>query len=210
MLATSHATAATLTRDFGVPAEKIAIAVPGTDPGPPARGGHRPPRLVAVGSLVPRKGHDVLIAALDRIRALPWSCRIAGSPHLAPEWAGGLAAEVRRLGLSGRIALLGACADARGLMAQSDIFVLPSRYEGYGMVFAEALAQGLPVVACRAGAVPDVVPETAGMLVPPDDPAALAAALGRLLGDDALRSRYAAGARAGSRSRPARWRARKG
>jgi glycosyltransferase involved in cell wall biosynthesis len=73
--------------------------------------------------------------------------------------------------------------------------VLPSFHEGYGMVFAEAMAHGMPIVAARAGAVPDTVPDSAGLLVPPGDAAALAAALRRIIGDHGLRRRLAAGAR---------------
>src|SRR5262249_56411682 len=78
----------------------------------------------------------------------------------------------------------------------SDLFVLPSRFEGYGMAFAEAIAHGLSVIGTRAGAVPDTVPADAGVLVPPDDVAALAAALRRLIEARDERRRPAAGARA--------------
>lgn len=70
------------------------------------------------------------------------------------------------------------------------------------MVFAEALAAGLPVIATRAGAVPDVVPESAGILVPADDPAALSEALRRLLTHDELRRQLQAGARSTAATLP--------
>jgi glycosyltransferase involved in cell wall biosynthesis len=73
--------------------------------------------------------------------------------------------------------------------AAADLFVLPSRYEGYGIVYAEALAHGLPIIACDVGPVPELVGEEAALFVPPDDVEALSGALDQLLGDPALRSR---------------------
>lgn len=209
VVATSRTTAALLAAEFGVAEKRMVVAPPGTDPGPPAAVGadvgHVPPRIVSVGSLIPRKGHDLLIEALARLSDRSWSCVIAGSLDLAPDWADSLAARVRELGLDGRIAFLGARSDVRRIMAESDLFVLPTRLEGYGMAFAEALSQGLPVVGTTAGAVPEVVPEQAGILVPADDPDALTAALAAMLDDPALLRRYAAGARAAGALLPS-WR----
>jgi len=84
----------------------------------------------------------------------------------------------------------------------SDIFVLASRFEGYGMALAEAIAHGLPVVSTRAGAIPDTVPAGAGLLVPPDDTTALAQALRRLIGDLPERQQLATNARAAATQLP--------
>lgn len=202
VVTTSPETARVLARDFGVAADRITAAVPGTEPGPQAKGGNTPPHLVAVGALIPRKGHDLLIEALGRIRHRDWRVTLAGSQTADSDWAARLSARVAALGFEDRIHLAGPRGDVRALMAEADVFVLPSRYEGYGMAFAEALSQGLPVVACRAGAVPDVVPDTAGLLVPVDDVVALADALEQLVVDPALRQRLAEGAQAAGRLLP--------
>jgi glycosyltransferase involved in cell wall biosynthesis len=78
--------------------------------------------------------------------------------------------------------------------ASADVFALPSFHEGYGMAYAEALAHGLPIVATTAGAIPDTVPAKAAVLVPPGDLHALRAALARVIHDETLRTRLAAGA----------------
>ena len=96
--------------------------------------------------------------------------------------------------------LTGEVANPEPLFAAADVFVLATRYEGYGMVFAEALAQGLPIVGTRAGAVPEVVPDSAGILVEIDDVAALSAALRRLIGDSDLRENFAKGAKIAART----------
>ena len=80
----------------------------------------------------------------------------------------------------------------------ADLFVLPSRFEGYGMAYAEAIAHGVPVIGTNVGAIPDTVPSGAGILIPSDDAAALAATLRRLMDDAPERERLVAGARAAS------------
>ena len=192
VIATSAATAETLRRDYGVPAERLVVAPPGTDPALPAarRGSH----ILSLGAVTPRKGHDVLVAALGRIASLPWRCTIAGSLDRAPATAMALRAQIAAAGLADRIALVGEVDDAGALYAGADLFVLASRHEGFGMAYAEALMRGLPVIGTTAGAIPSVVPQKAGALVPPDDPVALAEALARLLTDPAARDSASAAA----------------
>src|SRR6202040_2710061 len=115
----------------------------------------------------------------------------------SPATAAALDADILHHGLGERIAVLGAVTDDRlaELHANADLFVLPSRHEGYGIAFAEAIAHGLPVIGTTAGAIPDTVPDGAGILVPPDDVAALAAALRSMIADADLRERCAAAAR---------------
>ena len=85
--------------------------------------------------------------------------------------------------------------EVAALYGGADLFVLASRFEGFGMAYAEALAHGLPVIGTTAGAIPDTVPRDAGLLVPPDDVAALAAALRRLIENQDERRGLAAAAR---------------
>ena len=154
--------------------------------------------------MTPRKGHDVLVEALALVADLRWTCTIAGSLDRAPEMVVMVRERIAAHGLGDRIALIGEATDMAPLYGAADIFVLPSRYEGYGMAFAEALQQGLPVIGTATGAIPEVVPSSAGILVPPDDVAALAAALRRLMIDHAARCRLAEGAVIAAKDLP-RW-----
>lgn len=183
VIVTSHHTAAGLVANYAVPAGKIAVAVPGVDrpPGVSKQHENETPIILSIGTLTRRKGHDVLLAALARLKDLSWTCRIVGSTKLDPDVAAEIERQITDMQLEDRVALVGQVEDTRPELEQADIFALASRYEGYGMVFAEALVYGLPVVGCAAGAVPDVVPPDAGFLVPVDDPDTLAAALRRLL-----------------------------
>jgi glycosyltransferase involved in cell wall biosynthesis len=188
ILVTSSTTQKQLVETYGVPASKVTVAVPGTDPGVRARGDVAIPRIISIGSIIPRKGHDVLVLALAQIADLPWQCKIIGSRSMDGEYTIKLVRQIANCGLSDRIILAGQVDDTRSELAHSDIFALASRYEGYGMAFAEALSHGLPIVACRAGAVPEVVPDNAGLLVAPDDPLGFADALRRLLVNEDLRN----------------------
>lgn len=193
VICTSPATAARMAELFGLDRDRIVVAPPGVDPGPRSAGAGDPPLILSVGSLIPRKRHDVLIDALGRVADRRWRARIIGSAALDPDCAAALAARVAGRGLAGRVELSGARADVRAELAQADIFALASEYEGYGMAFAEAMTQGLPIVACGVGAIGDLVPAAAGALVPPGDAAAFATGLAALL-DEPERRRAAAGA----------------
>ena len=194
VVATSAFTARQLQRDYGVDPDRLSVVRPGTDPGPPRRAAGDPPLILSVGALVPRKGHDLLVAALAGLTDLAWCCRIVGPLDRDPSAAALIGQAIDAAGLGRRIALVGQVADVRAEMAHADLFVLPSRHEGYGMALAEAISQGLPIVACAAGAVPDLVPPDAGVLVPVDDVVALGAALRSLLSEPARRAAFAAGA----------------
>jgi len=158
---------------------------PGTKPALPARGPDpgEPPRFLCVATVVPRKGHDVLVEALAELRDRRWSCLCVGSLDRDPSWAAEIQRRVRAEGLEERIHFVGE-KGAEALDALYDgasLFVLPSRYEGYGMALTESLARGLPVVSTTGGAIPHTVPADAGVLVPSGDAGALAAALDELL-----------------------------
>lgn len=187
----------------GMDAGRVAVAVPGTPPAgrrPPART-DGPLRILTVGTLTPRKGHALLVEALARLRSHDWQLDCIGSLERAPATTAALRALIDRHQLGARITLHGEQPPGHLAEAyrQADLFALPSWHEGYGMVLAEALAHGLPIVATTAGAIPDTVPAAAALLVPPGDGEALHDALQRLLTDTALRERLArAAAEAGA------------
>ena len=195
VLVTSAVTRKLLIEEFATAESKITVAVPGTEQQLFADCHGNPPVLLSVAALIPRKAHDVLIAALARVVHLPWTARFVGSMDTDPAWTANLQRLAGAYGLDQRITFTGATADPRNEYAQADIFVLPSLYEGYGMVFAEALSFGLPIIAAAAGAVPEVVPESAGIIVPAGDVEALAAALETLLADPAARAKLQRGSR---------------
>ncbi|WP_282128959.1 glycosyltransferase family 4 protein [Roseobacter litoralis] len=174
-------TAQVLTREFGADPQTITVALPGFDRptrnSPPVD----PPLILSVGLLAERKGHDVLLDALSNIRDLRWSAAICGQVH-DPVVADKLTRQCRELGLCDRVTFTGELDETalRRHFEAASIFALATRYEGYGMVLSEAMLFGLPVVSCEVGAVPETVGE-AGLLTPPDDPVAFAAALRHIL-----------------------------
>jgi glycosyltransferase involved in cell wall biosynthesis len=200
VVATSQATARVLEADYGVARERISVVEPGTDRGTAVRktGETGTVALLAVGAVVPRKGYDLLIAALAQLKHLPWRLTIAGDRTRDAQTTREVEAAIDRFGVADRIEMPGSVSDERlsSLYTGADLFVLPSRFEGYGMAYAEALAHGLPVVATNTGAIPDTVWADAGVLVPPDNVQALTAALARLIEQPAERARLATAARA--------------
>lgn len=200
VVATSQATARVLEADYGVPHDRISVVEPGTHrvPSSQQRQNNDTVAMLAVGAVVPRKGYDLLIAALARLKHLRWRLTIAGDRTRDPETTREVEAAIARFGLANRVEMPGSVSDQRlsSLYATADLFVLPSRFEGYGMAYAEALAHGLPVVATNTGAIPDTVPAEAGILVPPDNVDALTAALARLIEQPTERATLAAAARA--------------
>lgn len=195
VVVTSPATKLTLEAQFGVLAEAIAVAIPGTDPAPRIRGSGQSgaPHLLTVGSLIPRKGYGFLVEALAMIASRPWTLTIAGSPDYAPATAAELREGIARAGLSERISLTGGVSTETlaQLYDEADLFVMPSLYEGYGMVLTEALARGLPIVTTSSGAGAEALPDAAALKVPPGDATALAKALARLIDAPAERRQRA-------------------
>lgn len=202
IVVTSQRTRQTLIEQFAISADKITAVLPGTDRHGFAECRGEPPVLLAVATLTQRKAHDVLIRALAQLQQLPWQARFVGGGEFDPKWTAHLRQLVHTHGLEQRIVFVGALHDLRDEYRNADVFVLPSLFEGYGMAFAEALAYGLPVVAARAGAVPSVVPTTAGILVEPGSVDALYQALHLLLTDAALRQQLQQGARAAALQLP--------
>ena len=207
VVTTSRATARLLAAEFGVPDERIHVAPPGTDPAPRARGPEEPTvAILAVGALVPRKGYADLIGALAGLRWLDWHLVIAGSPERDPAHAAEIEALIAARGLARRVHLAGEL-DANALgraYGKADFFALASHFEGYGMVFAEALARGLPVVGYEAGGVAEATATGGAILVAPGDVSALADALAGLIADGEARRALADAAWAGA-SRLPRW-----
>jgi glycosyltransferase involved in cell wall biosynthesis len=208
VITTSAFTARLLASDYDVPAERLTVVRPGNDTIKPARRTvNEEIALLAVGAVVPRKGYDLLIAALASLRDLRWRLTIVGDRTRDVETAARLESEVGRCLLKERITFTGAVSTEHlaEFYARADLFVLASRFEGYGMAFAEALAHGLPIVGTTAGAIVETVPANAGILVEPGEVPALSDALRRLITDPVLRNVLAAGARSGATALPT-WR----
>ncbi len=203
VLVPSPHTAHILARDYAVRADKITVAQPGSDKAVRQTRPGTPPLILSVGIQHPRKGHDVLLRALAQIADTDWRAVIVGSAH-DPQHALELARMVDDLKLADRVTLAGRVSDAalEGLYSEASVFALATRYEGYGMVFDEALSWGLPIVSCDTGAVAETVPAGAGILVPVDDAAALAGSLAQVLSDAPLRADMAAQARKAGQTLP--------
>jgi glycosyltransferase involved in cell wall biosynthesis len=187
---------------YSLPSDRIHVAEPGVDAAELAPGTATAGALLSVAAVVPGKGHDVLLEALTSLTGFRWQCHCVGSLERDPAFVERLRRRVLDDGMDGRVCFSGPQAEAElaRSYAAADVLVFPSRAETYGMVIAEALARGLPVVAAKVGGVPEALGRGAdgtrpGLLVPPDDPAALRDALRAWLEDADLRRRLRLAAR---------------
>jgi glycosyltransferase involved in cell wall biosynthesis len=148
--------------------------------------------IIQVSRMERWKGHTLLIEALARLRELPWVWWIVGGAQRPEELAyvARLRAAADRLDVADRVRLLGERGDVRQLLAAADIHCQANLGpEPFGITFIEALAAGLPVVTAAMGGALEIVDDSCGILVPPDDVAALAESLRRLIEDPVLRAR---------------------
>jgi glycosyltransferase involved in cell wall biosynthesis len=205
---TSRATVAAL-EPFGIHADRIHVVEPGTDPAPLARGSRSAVvHLLSVATFIPRKGHETLFRALAAVPERNWRLTCVGSLERDRSTVARLRAILSEERLEDRVVLRGEMAGDL-LAAQydgADVFVLPTQYEGYGMVVAEALARGLPVISTPTGAIAELLggapgsrpprnEPDAGLLLPPNDVSSWSMTLSRVVGDPWLRGRLAEGAR---------------
>ena len=191
VIVTSPQTKKLLVDEFGVPGGTITVAPPGAPAAPRAEGTGDPLHLLSIGSVSPRKGFVYLVEALAPLREHAWQLTIVGSLKRDPEAARALKASIAEQDLGTRIKLTGelSTASLAKLYATADVFVLPSLYEGYGMVLGEAMVRGIPVVCTTGGAAAETVPNSAAIKVPPGETGPLRDALERIITDTALRQK---------------------
>lgn len=197
VIVTSRQTARGLA-GYGVDGSRIAIVEPGTDPAALAHGSADGfVHLLCVASVIPRKGHEVLVEALVRLADTPWHLTCVGSLDRDAQTANRVRALLAQYDLSDRVTFTGDLRQPELDRAydRADVFVLPTFHEGYGMVVSEALARGLPVVSCPTGAIGELVTSQAGVLVPPGNVPELARVLREMIDNRPARERLAEGAR---------------
>jgi glycosyltransferase involved in cell wall biosynthesis len=187
---------------YRLTADRVHVAEPGVEDADLATGTAAGGALLCVAPVTFDKGHDLLLDALAATGDLSWQCVCVGSLTREPEFVEELRRRAADGGVGDRVLFPGprTGADLDRSYAAADLLVLASRSETYGMVVTEALARGLPVVAADVGGLTEALGHGAdgirpGLLVPPDDAAALAATLRAWLGDPALRRRLHRAAR---------------
>ncbi len=184
IIATSDSTAERLAADFGVTPERVKVVVPGTDDAPRSPGSVGPTcHILSIGTLVPRKGHDILLRALARLFDLDWRLTVVGSAERDPVHAQTLASLAQELGIARRVTFAGEVTGEalEALWQQADVFALATHFEGFGMVIAEALKRGVPVAVSDGGAAGKLVTEMSGAVCPVGDWINLSKALRRMI-----------------------------
>ncbi len=204
VVTTSRWTRARLLDLYTLTPALVHVAEPGVEPAELAPGTATGGALLCVAAVAPHKGHDVLVAALTTLVDLEWRCTCVGPLDRDPGFVDEVVHRANKGRIDDRVRFTGPLdlPHLDAAYAAADLLVLASRAETYGMVVAEGLAHGLPVVATGVGGVPEALGQASdgtppGLLVPADDAVALAAALRRWLVEPALRQRlrFAAGQR---------------
>ena len=192
VVVTSRATARILIDHLGIDREKVTVAEPGTDPSGRATGTGAPLQIFAVGAVLPRKGYDLLVEALSGLTDIDWRLTIAGALDRHPHAVETLRNAIAAHGLEERVTLAGKVVPATldRYYESADLFVSASLFEGYGMVLAEAMARGLPIVTATGGAAGDTAGQAA-LHVEAGNVTELASALRRALSDKKLRDKLA-------------------
>jgi glycosyltransferase involved in cell wall biosynthesis len=202
VVATSPWAARRVVAVHGLAADRVHVVPPGVEPAPLISADEAGTRLLCVGSITPTKGQDLLVDALARIADREWTCRLVGPLTRDAAHVATVRDLVQRHGLGDRVKISGPRVgpELDAAYAAADLLVLPSRAESYGMVVTEALARGIPVLAAGVDGVPETLGRAPdgrvpGLLVPPADVAALAAALRRWLDEPDVRRTARAAAR---------------
>jgi glycosyltransferase involved in cell wall biosynthesis len=192
LIVTSGTTAETLEARFHIPADHIRVVVPGTDDAVRCPGSDGSVcEILSIGTLIPRKGHDVLLHSLARLFDLDWHLTIAGALDRDPPHTQGLVALADELGIAQRVRFAGELVGEtlEAVWRGADLFALATHYEGYGMAIAEALKRGLPVVVTAGGAAGALITPESGCVCPVGDRDQVSKSLRRLIfGRDLRRS----------------------
>lgn len=198
IVTTSPETTRTVQKLFKVMPRLVDHVLPGVEASTKSKPPNpsQPIRLLCVGSVIERKGHRVLVEALAHLKDLDWRLDCVGKTDFQPELFAKIKDLVSQENLEDRIVFHGAVDEdvLEDTYAHAHVFVLPSLFEGYGMVYAEAIVRGLPVIATTAGAIPDTVPSQCGILVEPGNALALAEALKVMIADPDAQRQYREGA----------------
>lgn len=211
VIANSPLTAQTLMESFGVDGKKITTVIPGTNQASPPLHQVRSHftsqnefKWLSVGSIIPRKGFDILIEALAPLNELPWSLSIVGDNIRDVKAYSDLLKSIAYFQLQDRIHIHGVVDSMHldSFYREADGFVLASLFEGYGMAYAEALSYALPVVGTSGGAISQTVPDSAGILIPPGDVTSLTAALKLVMLDSHRREQLSLGAKEAAEKLP--------